>query len=78
MGSQGHAPGCFNSGKETLCTGGLVSPRAGLDHAENLAPPLGFDPRTVQPVPSRYTGYAIQAHPYQISQNSVNEFPTEL
>ena len=23
--------------------------------AENLAPPLGFDPRTVQPVASRYT-----------------------
>jgi len=27
--------------------------------SENLAPPKGFDPRTVQPVPSRYTHYAI-------------------
>jgi hypothetical protein len=28
--------------------------------AENLAPP-GFDPRTFQPVASRYTDYAIPA-----------------
>ena len=27
--------------------------------AENLAPPPGFDPRTVQPVASRYTDWAI-------------------
>ena len=34
--------------------------RAGLVwSAENLAP-LGFDPRTVQPVASRYTNYAIR------------------
>ena len=26
--------------------------------AENLAPPPGFDPRTVQPVASRYTDWA--------------------
>jgi hypothetical protein len=29
--------------------------------AENLAPHRGFDPRTVQPVASRYTEYAIPA-----------------
>jgi len=28
--------------------------------AENLAPPPGFDPRTVQPVGSRYTNYATR------------------
>ena len=28
--------------------------------AENLAPPPGFDPRTVQPVASRYTDYATR------------------
>jgi hypothetical protein len=28
--------------------------------AENLAPPPGFDPRTVQPVASRYTVYATR------------------
>ena len=30
---------------------------------ENLAPQPGFDPRTVQPAASRYTGYAIPS-PY--------------
>ena len=30
--------------------------------AENLAPP-GFDPRTVQPVGSRYTDYATRPTP---------------
>ena len=33
--------------------------RAGWIGAENLALP-GFDPRTVQPVGSRYTDYATQ------------------
>jgi len=30
--------------------------------AENLAPPPGFDPRTVQIVASRFTDWAIPAH----------------
>jgi hypothetical protein len=30
--------------------------------AENLAPPPGFDPRTVQPVASRYIDWAMAAH----------------
>ena len=29
---------------------------------ENVAPPTGIDPRTVQPVASRYTDWAIAAH----------------
>ena len=28
--------------------------------AENLAPPPGFDPRSIQPVGSRYTDYATR------------------
>ena len=50
-------PGRSTPGKrpDTHCIGGWVGPRAGLMDAENLAPP-GFDPRTVQPVTSRYTG----------------------
>ena len=28
--------------------------------AENLSPPPGFDPRTVQPLASRYTDYATR------------------
>jgi hypothetical protein len=39
----------------TPCTGGWVGPRAGLDVCEKSRPPPGFDPRTVQPVASRYT-----------------------
>ena len=38
----------------TPCLGGWVGPRAGLDNAETLAPPQGFDPRTVQQVESLY------------------------
>jgi hypothetical protein len=30
--------------------------------SEKLATPAGFDPRTVQPVASRYTSWAIPAH----------------
>ena len=36
--------------------------RLGGPQAENLAPPPGFDPRTDQPVASRYTDWAIAAH----------------
>jgi hypothetical protein len=39
----------------THCTGGWVGPRAGLDVCEKSRPLPGFDPRTVQPIPSRYT-----------------------
>jgi hypothetical protein len=44
-----------------LCVGGWVSPRAGLDGCGKSRPPPGFDPRTVQPLASRYTVYAIPA-----------------
>ena len=36
--------------------GGWVGPRAGLDRCGKSRPIPGFDPRTVQPVASRYTG----------------------
>ena len=34
--------------------------RSGL--VRTVSPPPGFDPRTFQPVPSRYTDYTIPAH----------------
>jgi hypothetical protein len=37
-----------------------VGPRAGLDNGGKSRPPPGFDPRTVQPVASRYTDYATR------------------
>jgi len=42
-------------GPSTYCTRGWVGPRAGLDRGGKSRPPQGFDPRTVQPVASRYT-----------------------
>jgi hypothetical protein len=43
----------------THCTEGWVAPGLVWTGAENFPPP-GFDPRTVQPVASRYTDYATQ------------------
>ena len=37
------------------------APGAGLDGCGESRPPPGFDPRTVQPVASRYTDWAIPA-----------------
>jgi hypothetical protein len=39
-----------------------VGPRVGLDGCGKFRPPPGFDPRTLQPVASRYTDYATPAH----------------
>ena len=39
-------------------------PSARVRRRENLFPPLGFKPRTVQRVASRYTDYVIQAQFY--------------
>jgi hypothetical protein len=62
---QHHAPAAFTPGKDPV----PIVQEAGwaLEQvwigAENIAPP-GFDPRTFQPVASRYTDYAIPApHP---------------
>jgi hypothetical protein len=48
----------------TYCVGGWVSPTAGLDGCGKSRPPLGFDPRTVQLVASRFNDYAIPALQY--------------
>jgi len=56
VGGQRHAPAPLPLGKRTCapCVGGWVGPRAGLDGCEISRPPPGFDPRTAQPVASRY------------------------
>jgi hypothetical protein len=56
VGGQRHAPAALSPAKRpgTYCTRGWVGPRAGLDGCEISCPPTGFDPRTVQPVASRY------------------------
>jgi hypothetical protein len=57
VGGQNHAPAALPPGKGpgTHCIGSWVGPRAGLDGCRKSHPPLGFDPRTVHPVASRYT-----------------------
>ena len=64
VGDQLHAPATLPPGKRrgTDCIGSWVGHRAGLDGCGNCRPPPGFDPRTVQPVASRYTDCAILAH----------------
>jgi len=59
VGGQRHAPSALPPRKRpgTHCTGGLVGPRAGLDGCGKSHPPLGFDPRTVQPIASSATNY---------------------
>jgi len=39
-----------------------MGPRASLDGCGKSPPPPGFDPRTLQPVASRYTDRAIPTH----------------
>jgi hypothetical protein len=57
-----HAPAAFTSGKDPvpIVQEAGWAPGPVWISAENLAPP-GFDPRTFQPVASRYTDYAIPA-----------------
>jgi hypothetical protein len=54
---QRHAPAALPPRKRpnAHCIGGWVGPRAGLDGCGKSRPQPGFDPRTFQPVASRYT-----------------------
>ena len=64
VGGQRHATAALLPGEKnpgTNCIGGWVGPRAGLDGCGKFRPPPGFDPRTAQPVASRYTDCAIPA-----------------
>ena len=53
----------------TPCIGGWVGPRADLDGCGKSRPHRDLDTRTVQPVASRYTDWAITAPTY----NRINE-----
>ena len=60
MKGQRHAPAALypRERHSTHCIGGWMGPVAGLDGCGKSRLPPGFDPRTVQPVASRYTDYA--------------------
>ena len=63
VGGQRHAPAALHPGetREPLYRRlGGTQGRSG--QVRKISPPQGFDPRTVQPVASRYTDWAIPAH----------------
>ena len=64
MGGQRHAPAALPPGKrpDIHFVGSWVGSSSGLDGCGKSRPPPGFDPRTIQPVASRYPDWAIPAH----------------
>jgi hypothetical protein len=58
VGGQRHAPATLPPPPERSgdhCVGGWVGPRGSSGRMPQISPPPGFDPRTAQPVVSRYT-----------------------
>ena len=63
MGGQRHAPAALPTGKTRYpLYRKLCGPQGRSGQARKISPPPGFDPRTVQPVASRYTDWAVPAH----------------
>ena len=63
MGGQRHAPAALPPGKTRYpLYRRLGGPQGRSGRCGKSRPPPGFDPRTVQPVASRYTDWAIPAH----------------
>jgi hypothetical protein len=64
VGGQRHTPAALPLWKNRYTLyGGWVGSRAGQYGCGKSRPPPGFDPRTTQPVASRYTDWAILANP---------------
>ena len=60
---QRHAPAALAPGKtEYPLYRRLGGPQGRAGQLRKISPPPGFDTRTVQPVASRYTDWAIPAH----------------
>ena len=64
VGGQRHAPARFTPGKETRYPlfRRLGGPQERSGRVRKYSSPPGFNPRTAQPVASRYTDWAIPAH----------------
>jgi len=58
-------PGRFTPGKDPvpIVEDAWVGLQGRSGWVRKTSPPPGFDPRTVNPVASRYTDYAMPAHP---------------
>jgi hypothetical protein len=67
VGGQRHDPAALPPGM-TRCPlyRMLDGPQSRSGRLRKILPPPGFDPRTVQLVASRYTDYAIPAHPIYV------------
>ena len=79
MGGYNDAPAALQPGKTsgTHFIGGWEDSRAVQEVCGKSRPPVGFDPRIVQPIASRYTDYAIPAPASFIilSNSSFNKHP---
>jgi hypothetical protein len=77
VGGQRHTPPAWPLARPgTHYMGGWLGRTAGLDGYGKFRSPPGFDPRTVQPVASRYTDCAIPAH--GINEQSYSYLPPGL
>ena len=74
-----HAPASLSPGKrpDTHCREGWVGLRVALD-GRGKSLPIRFDPRTVQPVASRYNDCAIPAHLFQAGAENIPQRPDQL
>ena len=62
VGGQSHVPAVLPLGKTRYpLYRRLSGPQGRSGRVRKISPTSGFDPRTVQPVASRYTDWAIQA-----------------
>ena len=61
VGVQSHAPTALPPGERlgTHCAGGWMGPKVRSGRLRKISPQPGFDPRTVRPIASCYTNYAI-------------------
>ena len=67
VGGQRHAPAALPPGKTRyIFYRRLGGPQGRSGRVRKISPPPVFDPRTVQPVTSRYTNCALQAHSSRI------------
>jgi hypothetical protein len=57
VGGRRHASAALPPGKRpvTRCIGVLGGPQSRSKRVRKMSPPPGFDPRTVEPLASRYT-----------------------